>query len=162
MKILLGNYSKSKYRIVHRIENISFNKIEEFLNLGTDSSRSSRLVIAFHRRNFPESLQLSLDKIPSLVLPYPLDIHGHATEGETSHDRLPLVLYPTLVRAAQIANLKLRDHASNATENTQSRVQQIVEAFGGYRKEISKPLEEHPSPEMSLASLKPTRRVRCK
>lgn len=85
-----GNDSKSKYRI-----DISFNQImgmemnsDGFLTAevfgspcvekrskssriweaitASNSSRSSRLVIVFHRHKFPESLQSSLDKIPSL------------------------------------------------------------------------------------------------
>ena len=159
-----GNDSKSKYRI-----DCSFNKIMgmELTSDGvltadvfgspcvekrsgssrvweaitsTNSSRSSRLVIVFHHHKFPESLQSSLEKIPSLCSALCTGLcndysNFDPTEGETPHDRLPLVRDPTLVRAAQLAILKLRDHASYETENImQPRVQQIVEAFGGIEK----------------------------
>ena len=158
-----GNDSKSKYRI-----DISFNKIMG-MELNSDgvltaevfgspciekksktsriweaitasnSSRSSRLVIVFHCHKLPESLQSSLEKIPSLSSALSTGRRNDyanfdPAEGETPYDRLPLVRDPTLVRAAQIAILKLRDHDSNAPENIQSRVQQIVEAFGGIEK----------------------------
>ena len=105
----------------------------------SNSSWSARLVIVFHRHKFAESLQSSLDKIPSLSSALSTGLcddypNFDPTEVQTPHGRLPLVRDPTLVRAAQIAILKLRDHASNVTENTQSRVQRIVEAFGGREK----------------------------
>ena len=148
----IGNDSKSKYRI-----DISFNKIigmelnsdgvltaEAFDSpciekksktsriweaiTASNSSRSSWLVIVFHRHKLAESLQSSLDKIPSLSSAFSTGLcndyaNFDPAKGETPHDRLPLVGDPTLVRAAQIAILKLRVHASNAPENIHSLVQ---------------------------------------
>ena len=54
-------------------------------------------------------------------------------DSESAHDRLPLVRDPTLVHAAQLDILKLQNYA---TENIQSRVQQIVHAFGSIEKDF--------------------------
>ena len=60
-------------------------------------------------------------------------IFFYPAESESAHDRLPLVRDPTLVHAAQLDILKLQNHA---TENIQSRVQQIVHAFGSIEKDF--------------------------
>ena len=54
-------------------------------------------------------------------------------ESESAHDRLPLSCDPALVCAAQLDILKLQNHP---TENIQSRVQQIVHAFGSTEKDF--------------------------
>ncbi|CAB4036678.1 Hypothetical predicted protein [Paramuricea clavata] len=82
----------------------------------TNSSRSSRLVIVFHLQKLPENLESKLQRIPSLCSALRTRLcndysNFNPTEGETPHDRLPLVRDPTLVRAAQLAILNLRDHA---------------------------------------------------
>jgi hypothetical protein len=102
----------------------------------TNSSRSSRLVILFHRQKLPDNLESKLERIPSLCSALRTGLCNYSnfnpTEGETPHDRLPLVPDPTLVRAAQLAILNLRDHArKNASLDPRDRIQQIVEVFGG-------------------------------
>ena len=96
----------------------------------TNSSRSSRLVILFHRQKLPENLESKLERIPSLCAALRTGLcndysNFNPTEGETPHDRL--VCDPT-----QLAILNLRDHArKNASLDPRDRIQQIVEVFGG-------------------------------
>lgn len=104
-------------------------------NDNSTSSRSSRLSIGFIHHISPENLQRNLEKIPSLQSPFRSgiceDYPGFdPTEGENPHDRLPLLRDPTLVRAAQLAILQLRDHAQEYDSSTQH----IVETFGGIEK----------------------------
>lgn len=157
----MGNDSKSKYKI-----DVPFNKIMgmELTSDGmlaadvfgspcveqrlegsqvwkeitpSNPSKSSRLVIVFHRHKLPENLQSKLERIPSLYSAIRTGLREdyanfNPTEGETPHDRLPIVRDPTLVRAAQLAILNLRDHAiKDASLDPRERIQQIVEAFGG-------------------------------
>ena len=84
---------------------------------------------------------VKLKKIPFLCQPictglchdkYNTNLFDPA-ESESAHDRLPLVRDPALVRAAQLDILKLQNHP---TENIQSRVQQIVHAFGSIEKDF--------------------------
>ena len=57
----------------------------------------------------------------------------YPAESESAHDRLPPVHDPMLVHDAQLDILKLQNHA---TENIQSRVQQIVHAFDIIEKDL--------------------------
>ena len=103
----------------------------------TNSSGSSRIVIVFHGHKLPDNLLSKLERIPSLCSALRTGLcndyaNFNPAEGETPHDRLPLVRDPTLVRAAQLAILNLRDHArKNSALESRDRIQQTVEVFGG-------------------------------
>ena len=110
----------------------------------TNSSRSSRLVIVFHRQKLPENLESKLERIRSLCSALRTGLcndyaNFNPTEGETPHDRLPLVRDPTLVRAAQLAILNFRNHArKNASLDPRDTIQQIVEGIEHRFREILK------------------------
>jgi hypothetical protein len=94
----------------------------------TKNNRYSRLTIVFIHRVTPVSLQQNLQKIPFLESAFHTGICNEypgfdPTKGENPHERLPILRDPTLVRAAQLAILRLRNHSQS--------IQLIVETFGG-------------------------------
>ena len=94
-------------------------------------NRSSRLTVVFIHRVTPASLQQNLQKIPFLESAFHTGICNEypdfdPTKGENPHERLPILRDPTLVRAAQLAILRLRNHF----QGNQS-IQLLVETFGG-------------------------------
>lgn len=103
----------------------------------TIKSRSTRVVIVFHLQTHPKNLQTSLERIPSLRSAFHVGLCNEypsfdPTDGDKPHDRLPLVRDPTLVRAAQLAILKLRDiEQENASIDPETKLQHIVQVFGG-------------------------------
>ena len=92
------------------------------------SNRYSRLTLVFIHHVTPVSLQQNLHKIPFLESAFQTGICNEypgfdPTKGENPHERLPILRDPTLVRAAQLAILRLRNHSES--------IQLIVETFGG-------------------------------
>ena len=107
----------------------------------TMKSTSTRLVITIHHQSDPTGLQTKLEQIPSLRSAFCIGLCNDypsfdPTNGDKPYDRLPLVRDPTLVRAAQLAILRLRnvekENASVDDHSTESNyLQRIVEMFGG-------------------------------
>ena len=94
----------------------------------TIKNTSTRVVLVIHHQSDPKGLQTNF--CSSLCNDYP---HFDPTDGDKPYDRLPLVRDPTLVRAAQLAILKLRnvENISVDPQSTESSLQRIVEVFGG-------------------------------
>ena len=74
---------------------------------------STRVALVIHHQSDPKGLQTNLERIPSLRSAFRIGLcndfpNFDPTDGDKPYDRLPLVRYPTLVRAAQLAILKLR------------------------------------------------------
>ena len=95
------------------------------------NNRSFRLTIVFIHRMTPVSLQQNLQKIPFLESAFHTGICNEypdfdPTKGENPHERLPILRDPTLVRAAQLAILRLRNHFQS-----NESIQLLVETFGG-------------------------------
>ena len=106
-------------------------------------STSTRVVITIHHQSDPTGLQTKLEQIPSLCSAFCIGLCNDypsfdPTDGDKPYDRLPLVRDPTLVRAAQLAILRLRNvEKENASVDAHSNwkessyLQHIVEMFGG-------------------------------
>ena len=101
---------------------------------------TTRLVLVIHLQSDAKNLQTNLERIPPLRSAFRIGLCNNypnfdPTDGDKPYDRLPLVRDPTLVRAAQLAILKLRDLEKQTVpydlQATESSLQRIVEVFGG-------------------------------
>ena len=95
------------------------------------NNRSSRLTVVFIHHATHASLQQNLKKIPFLESAFHTGICNEypdfdPTKGKNPHKRLPTLRDPTLVRAAQLAILRLRNHFQG-----NHSIQLLVETFGG-------------------------------
>ena len=95
------------------------------------NNRSSRLTVVFIHRVTSASLQQNLQKIPILESAFHTGICNEypdfdPTKGENPYESLPILRDPTLVRAAQLAILRLRNHFQG-----NHSIQLLVETLGG-------------------------------
>ena len=82
------------------------------------SNRYSRLTLVFIHFVTPVSRQQNLQKIPFVECAFQTGICNEypgfdPTKGENPHERPPILRDPTLVRAAQLAILRLRNHSES-------------------------------------------------
>ena len=107
------------------------------------NNTSTQVALVFHHQSDLKCLQTNLERIPSLSSAFHTGLCNNypnfdPTDSDIPYDRLPLVRDPTLVRAAQLAILKLRDIDNDINENAildtqESSLQDIVEVFGGIK-----------------------------
>ena len=89
----------------------------------TIKNTSTRVVLVIHHQSDPKGLQTNLERIPSLCSAFRIGLCNDYT-----YDRLPLVRDPTLVRAAQLAILKLRN-VENISVDPQSTESRVIRRF---------------------------------